>query len=88
MMGAAAANVLATMYGDNYKLMDCSHQGLSAFATKPRTFKSFEEMSRENALSRMLMGVHYRMDCEEGLRLGELIGQKVASLKLEEQLSQ
>jgi hypothetical protein len=88
MLGAAVADVLASLYGSDYKLMDCSHKGLPAFSTKPRAFNSFEEMSRENALSRMLMGVHYRMDCEEGLRLGELIGQRVADLKLENQLPQ
>jgi hypothetical protein len=31
-------------------------------------------MAEENALSRIFIGVHYRMDCEEGIRLGTLIG--------------
>ncbi|MDQ3017821.1 MAG: hypothetical protein M3R25_14005 [Bacteroidota bacterium] len=45
-------------------------------------------MSKENALSRMLLGVHFRMDCEEGLRLGELIGAQVAGVQLENKLKQ
>jgi hypothetical protein len=40
-------------------------------------------MSRENALSRIVGGVHYRMDCEEGLRIGQIIGQKIAGLPLQ-----
>ena len=88
MMGSAAAEVLTSMYGENFRMTDYSHRGLSAFTTKPREFTSFKEMSKENALSRILMGVHYRFDCEEGLRLGELIGQQVVALKLEEKLSE
>ena len=87
-MGAAAATVLSNLYGENYKLEDRSHDGLRDFKTNPRTFKSFKEMSEENALSRILMGVHYRMDCEEGLRLGDLIGQEIIKVKLEEKLTQ
>ena len=88
MMGAAAARVLTNMYGENYKMMDYSHQGLTEFTTKARGFKSFEEMSNENALSRILMGVHYRMDCEEGLRLGDMIGNEIVLLELEKKLTQ
>jgi hypothetical protein len=39
-------------------------------------------MADENAYSRMLIGVHFRNDCEEGLRLGKLVGKKVVDLKL------
>lgn len=88
MMGAAAAVVLTNLYGDQYAMMDKSHEGLRDFEMRPRAFKSFEEMSRENALSRMLLGVHFRMDCEEGLRLGNLIGSDVVNLKLEQKLQQ
>ena len=46
------------------------------FMVKPRTFNSFDEMSKENAISRVFLGVRWRFDCEEGLRLGDLIGEK------------
>jgi hypothetical protein len=44
-------------------------------------------MATENALSRMYMGVHYRIDCEEGLRLGYLISDEVLKLKLRKDAS-
>ena len=87
MMGAAAAEVLTDMYGARYKLTDKSHEGLKDFQVKPRTFNSFDEMARENAMSRVFMGVHWRFDCEEGLRLGTLIGKQTVTLKVENKLT-
>jgi hypothetical protein len=81
--GAAAANVLTQTLGDNFALTDRSHQGRKEFNGKPRSFDSFAEMAEENALSRLLMGVHFRMDCEEGLRIGYLIGRKVGAIQLQ-----
>ena len=52
------------------------------FKATPRKYTSFAEMANENALSRLYMGVHYRMDCEEGLRLGRLVGQRIADFPL------
>lgn len=88
MMGAAAARVLTQMYGENYKIKDQSHKDLADFTTNPREFKSFLDMSEENALSRIFMGVHYRIDCEEGLRLGDMIGIEINQLELEKKLTQ
>lgn len=79
--GAAAA-VLTHMLGDNFSLTDRSHQGRKEFMSKPRSYRSFDEMAEENALSRLLMGVHFRMDCEAGLKLGYAIGGKAAQLPL------
>ncbi len=86
MMGAAAAAVLTELYGEKYRLTDRSHEGLKDFVVKPRSFNSFDEMARENAISRVFLGVHWRFDCEEGLRLGKLIGERVQQLKLEKEL--
>ncbi len=69
-MGAAVAEVLTSLYGHEYKITDNSHKGLQDFSVKPRRFTSFEQMAKENALSRIMLGVHWRMDAEEGLRLG------------------
>ena len=82
-MGAAAAEILTSLYGDNYRLLDKSHEANKEVTLKPRQFDSFYGMAREAALSRILLGVHWRMDSEEGLRLGEQIGKEVASIKLE-----
>ena len=86
MMGAAVAEILKDLYGDPYTLRDRSHEGLEDFMVKPRKFSSFDEMARENAISRVYLGVHWRFDCEEGLRLGKLIGEEVNGIKVEKEL--
>ncbi len=88
MMGAAAAAVLTELFGDHYKMMDCSHEGIQNFTVKPREYNTFEEMAKESAMSRLLIGVHWRMDCDEGLRLGSLIGNDVNHLVLENKLTE
>lgn len=80
--GAATAIVLEEVFGDKFKMIDYSHEKRKEFLGKPRKFMSFREMANENAISRMYMGVHYRSDCEEGLRLGYLIGEQVEKLEL------
>jgi len=80
--GAAAAEVLSDALGRKFQLSDHTHENRPEFAGNPRSYGSFAEMAQENAASRVLLGVHYRMDCEEGLRLGKIIGQKVISLPL------
>ena len=74
--------VLETLLGKNLGLTDRSHESRKEFSGAPRRFDSFNDMAIENALSRIYMGVHYRMDCEEGLRLGTLVGEKVATLSV------
>ena len=78
--GGAAAVVLADIYGANYAMTDRCHEGRTEFLGMPRSFNSFDEMATENAYSRILLGVHFRMDCEEGLRMGYSIGHKVNAL--------
>ncbi len=80
--GAAGSVVLSNLLGSNFNITDYSHQNCTVFIGKPRTYTSFNAMSEENALSRIFMGVHYRMDCEEGIRLGTLIGEKISALKI------
>ncbi|HEX5624859.1 MAG TPA: vanadium-dependent haloperoxidase, partial [Saprospiraceae bacterium] len=80
--GAAAAEVLTQMYGEHYEMRDNSHRGRTEFLGQPRDFHSFHEMAFENAFSRIYLGVHFRMDCEEGIRLGFQIGKQIAALDL------
>ena len=75
--GGVAAEVLTNIYGDNYAMTDNCHKGRTEFLGTPRAFGSFYDMATENAYSRINLGVHYRMDCEEGLRMGYVIGRKV-----------
>lgn len=77
---AAWAGALASVYGDNVAFVDRTHQGRTEFISTPRGFASLSACAKENALSRIPLGVHYRMDCDEGLRLGYLAARKVNEL--------
>jgi membrane-associated phospholipid phosphatase len=79
--GAAAAEALVSVFGSSYTLTDRCHEGRTDFeGSRPRTFASFYDMAVENAYSRVWLGVHTRMDCEEGLRLGYVCGRRVNQL--------
>jgi membrane-associated phospholipid phosphatase len=78
--GAAAAEALTGVFGRNIAMTDRCHEGRTDFNGKPRSFNNFYEMAEENAYSRIWLGVHWRMDCEEGVRLGYLIGRRVNAL--------
>ena len=80
--GGAATTILDAILDFKAPFTDRSHENTEIFNEKPRTYYSFKEMAEENALSRLYIGVHYRMDCEEGLRIGYLIGKKIANLKV------
>lgn len=79
-MGAAGAEVLGQVFGYAYSMTDRCHETRAEFEGKPRTFGSFFEMAQENAWSRVPLGVHFRMDSEEGVRYGTVIGRKVNAL--------
>lgn len=83
MLGAVTAEVLTQLYGDGFAMTDRSHQGRTEFKGMPRSFNSFYEMANECAFSRIPLGVHFRMDCDEGARLGLLIGKTVGALRLD-----
>lgn len=80
--GAVAAEVLEAELGQQFTMTDRTHENRQEFVGTPRTYQSFSEMARENAASRVLIGVHYRMDCEEGLRIGKIAGRKIAAWPL------
>lgn len=67
---SAASGVFIDFFGNNINFTDRSHQGRNEFLGAPRSFNSFTEMAEENGYSRIPLGVHIRMDCTEGLRLG------------------
>lgn len=79
-MGAAGAEALASVFGYSYAMTDHCHEGRVEFNGTPRSFGSFYEMALENAWSRVPLGVHFRMDCEEGVRHGTVIGRLVNNL--------
>lgn len=79
-MGAAGAEALASVWGYSYSMTDNCHRNRTEFEGVPRTFSSFYDMGAENAWSRVPLGVHFRMDADEGVRLGTAIGRKVNAL--------
>ena len=79
-MGAAGAEALASVFGYSYSMTDRCHENRTEFEGKPRSFTSFAQMAEENAWSRVLLGVHFRMDCDEGVRFGKEIGQRINAL--------
>ncbi len=76
---SAAAGVFIDKFGDATSFTDRSHEGRTEFRGMPRTFTSFSQMAEENAFSRIPLGVHIRMDCTEGIRLGYEISDAVNS---------
>lgn len=67
---SAASGVFIDFFGDKTRFTDRTHEGRTEFKSEPRRFDSFSDMAYENAYSRIPLGVHIEMDCEEGLRLG------------------
>ena len=67
---SAAAGIFIETFGDHITFTDATHEGRTEFLGAPRTWSTFSEMAEENAYSRIPLGVHVRMDCDEGLRLG------------------
>lgn len=74
---SAAAGIFIDTFGNNTKFTDRSHEGRTEFQGQPRTYLTIEDMAKENAYSRIPLGVHMRMDCAEGLRLGYEIADAV-----------
>jgi hypothetical protein len=77
--GAAAA-VLAGILGDQVAFSTTSG---TPFAGITRSFSSFSQAARESADSRVYAGIHFRSACEDGLALGQKIGQRALRLYLQ-----
>lgn len=76
-LGAAAAEVMASLLGDNTPFAFTS---TTALPEQPmRRFTAFRQAAEENADSRVMAGVHFRFACDAGLRLGERIGRHVVT---------
>ncbi|HSF89581.1 MAG TPA: hypothetical protein VLA46_09205, partial [Saprospiraceae bacterium] len=70
-------------FGAQYEFTDHCHFGRTEFAGYPRTYSNWKELADEDAYSRIPLGVHIRMDCSEGLRLGNVIAVKALDLDLQ-----
>ena len=82
---SAAAGVFIDFFGNSIDFTDRSHEGRTEFRSTPRQFSTFKEMAEENGYARIPLGVHVRMECEEGLRLGYEISDAVNAYDLKSQ---
>jgi membrane-associated phospholipid phosphatase len=75
-LGAAAAEVLIRLYGDNvgFGATSLTLPGVT------RHFKGFSAAARENGLSRVYAGIHFQHAVTDGYRQGQSIGRAVAAL--------
>lgn len=84
--GGAGGKILSSFFEFNakhpgtYSFVDNCHHDRSEFVGIPRTLSSLRAMAEEDAYSRIPLGVHFRMDCDEGIRMGEVAAQKVLEL--------
>jgi hypothetical protein len=78
--GGAAAQVLRRFFGSDHATFTlCSHAlpgGQSCTAAQPttRTYARFSQAAKENAVSRIYVGFHFRHAVEVGVHHGKLIG--------------
>ncbi|MEO6005206.1 MAG: vanadium-dependent haloperoxidase [Opitutus sp.] len=75
--GGAAATVLISVFGDDQTFTLASTMSFPFPSIQPRTFHKISDAAKENALSRMLVGIHFRLACEVGLEQGTDIGRWV-----------
>lgn len=78
--GSAGAAVLADYFGNIRSFTDRCHESRTEFIGTPRTYNTLLEIGVEDAYSRLTLGVHYRMDCDEGIRMGYLAARRVVEL--------
>ncbi len=75
--GAASAVLIWFFQGDRHTFTFAS-----TIPVPPRTFYRISDAAKENAISRMLVGIHFRLACtvgyEQGLEVGEWTVQEVS----------
>jgi hypothetical protein len=77
--GAAAAEVLTALLGPNlpFQHTSTSAPGAGPDATLMRSYDGVLDAARQNAFSRMLVGIHFRSACTVGLQLGHDVARYV-----------
>ena len=78
--GSSASAIMAEIFGNTRPFTDNCHQNRTEFNGTPRSYNTILEAGVENAYSRLPLGVHFRMDCDEGVRLGYLAALRVQEL--------
>ncbi|MEO1244126.1 MAG: phosphatase PAP2 family protein [Pseudomonadota bacterium] len=87
---AAAMSAFGEVFGDDYRfrmrtpMVDVAGPFSGKIEMHPptREFESFADAAMQCGLSRIYLGIHFRYDSEEGVRLGERVGLNVVSKHL------
>ena len=79
--GGAAAELLKQFFEKDE--FDFSFES-SSLPGNPRSFNSFSQAARENSLSRIYVGYHFRKACMDGEALGNNVGSWIAAHSLQE----
>lgn len=79
---SAAGGVFIATFGDPIDFTERSHEDRTEFRGTPRQFNSISEMVEDAAFSRVPLGVHMRIDCTEGMRLGYEISDAINGFDL------
>ena len=75
-VSTVSSNILTSIFGDNFSFVDNSEL---QFGLPNRSFKSFNEASKEAAMSRFYGGIHYRAAIENGIVQGKEIADFVVN---------
>ena len=79
--GGAAAELIKQFFDkDDFNF---SFQSIT-LPGNPRTFSSLSQAARENSLSRLYVGYHFRKACMDGEELGKSVGDWIATHSLQE----
>lgn len=78
--GFAGVGILEAFVGGNYPFTDNCHANRTDFLGRARSYNTLRDAANENALSRLPLGVHYRMDYDSGNFCGTLAARKVLEL--------
>ncbi len=79
--GGAAAELMEQFFEDDN--LTFSYESIS-LPGNPRNFTSLSQAARENSLSRIYVGYHFRKACLDGEALGKSVGNWIATHSLQE----
>ncbi len=77
----AVAKILTDIFGTNYEITDKTHIKRTDINGTPRSFKSFNDMAAEAAISRLYGGIHFREAIEKGVIQGTRVGSEINKLQ-------
>jgi hypothetical protein len=75
-ISSTTATILTYFFGDNFKYTDDVE---NKYGLKSRKFNSFNEAAKEAAMSRYWGGIHFQDGIENGVKVGEAIGEHIVN---------